>query len=116
AMKTFKTIPERGDFGFQQLVGPHKVTGPALAGERGFFGLQLSKSAPFGSVRDEEGNIYSFVRSIMAPTGTPNPTKFFFMTTLVDGKHLRMDQARIAKQALTPKPVQVLDGDTVRWS
>lgn len=115
-MKTFKTIPERGDFGFQQLVGPHKVTGPAMAGERGFFGLQLSKSAPFGSVRDEEGNIYSFVRSIMAPTGTPNPTKFFFMTTLIDGQHLRMDQARIAKQALTPKPVQVLDGDTVRWS
>jgi len=74
-MRTFKTIPERGDFGFQQLVGPHKVTGAAMAGTRGFFGLHLSKSSPFGSVRDEEGNIYSFVRSLMAPNGTPNPTR-----------------------------------------
>lgn len=35
-MRIFKTIPERGDFGFQQLVGPHKVTGAAMAGSRGF--------------------------------------------------------------------------------
>src|SRR5690554_2510464 len=115
-MRTFKTVPERGDFGYQQLVGPHKVTGPAMAGTRGFFGLHLSKSAPFGSVRDEEGNIYSFVRSVLAPNGTPNPTKFIYQSTLVDGKHLRMDQERMAAQATTPMPIQTLEGDTVRWS
>ncbi|KAA0696154.1 hypothetical protein DT594_01980 [Halopseudomonas laoshanensis] len=115
-MRTFTTIPERGDFGYQQLVGPHKVTGPAMAGERGFFGLQLSKSSPFGSVRDEEGNIYSFVRSLLAPNGTPNPTKFIYQTNHIDGQHLRMDQERMAAQAPTPIPLQTLEGDTVTWT
>jgi hypothetical protein len=114
SMRTFKTIPERGDFGFQQLVGPHQVTGAAMAGSRGFFGLQLSKSSPFGSVRDEDGNIYSFVRSLLAPGGTPNPTKFFYLNNHVDGVNLRMDHEKMARQALTPMPVQTLDGDTVR--
>lgn len=115
-MRTFKTIPERGDFGFQQLVGPHKVTGASMAATRGFFGLHLSKTAPFGSVRDEEGNIYSFVRSLLAPGGTPNPTKFIYQSTLIDGKNLRMDHENMAKQAMTPVPVQTLDGDVVRWA
>ena len=115
-MKTFKTIPERGDFDYQQLVGPHRVTGPAMAGERGFFGLKLSKSSPFGSVRDEDGNIYSFVRSLLAPGGTPNPTKFIYQSNHIDGQNLRMDHERMRAQAETPIPVQTLDGDVVSWS
>ncbi|MBK5557584.1 hypothetical protein JFV28_17170, partial [Pseudomonas sp. TH05] len=96
-MRTFKTIPERGDFGFQQLVGPHKVSGASMSAERGFFGLHLSKSSPFGSVRDEQGNIYSFVRSLMAPNGTPNPTKFFYLNNHVDQVNLRMDHEKMAR-------------------
>jgi len=115
-MKRFKTIPERGDFDYQQLVGPHKVTGPAMAGERGFFGLKLSKSSPFGSVRDVDGNIYSFVRSLLAPGGTPNPTKFIYQTNHIDGKNLRMDHERMKAQAETPIPLQTLEGDVVTWS
>lgn len=115
-MKTFDTIPERGDFDYQQLVGPHKVTGPAIAGERGFFGLKLSKSSPFGSVRDEDGNIYSFARSLLAPGGTPNPTKFIYQSNHIDGQNLRMDHERMKAQAETPIPVQTLDGDVVSWS
>jgi hypothetical protein len=83
---------------------------------RGFDGLHLSKSIPYGSVRDEEGYIYSFARSVMSPTGTPNPTRFIYQSTRVDGQHLRMDKQRMAKQALTPMPLQALDGDTVKWS
>ncbi|MEO1818379.1 MULTISPECIES: hypothetical protein [Pseudomonas] len=115
-MKSYKNIPERGDFVYQQLVGPCKTTGPALNETRSFFGLLLSKSMPFGSVRDDEGHIYSFVRSVMAPTGTPNPTRFFYQSTRIDGQHIRMDTERMAKQALTPMPTQKLDGDTVRWT
>ena len=115
-MKTFKTVPGRGDFGFQQLVGPHTVTGEAMGGARGFFGLLLSQSAPFGSVRDEDGNIYSFVRSLLAPGGTPNPTKFIYLNNHVDGIDLRMDHEKMSRQALTPRPVQTLEGDTVRWT
>ena len=43
-MKTYKNIPERGDFVYQQLVGPCKTTGPTLNETRSFFGLLLSKS------------------------------------------------------------------------
>lgn len=115
-MKTFNTIPERGDFAFQQMVGPCRTSGKSLNDVRGFYGLLLSKSAPFGSVRDEEGHIYSFVRSVMSPTGTPNPTRFFYQSTRIDGQNIRMDHQRMARQALTPMPTQTLDGDTVRWT
>ncbi len=116
-MKWYKgRSPERGDFAYQTLVGPHTVTGAALNDTRSFFGLILSKSAPFGSVRDEDGNIYSFVRSVMAPTGTPNPTKFFYMSTLLDGRNIRFDRDRMAQQAVTRLPVQSFDGDRVSWT
>jgi hypothetical protein len=114
-MKTFKTTPERGDFGFQQLIAPMEVSGAAMGGTRGFFGLKMSKSSLFGSVRDEDGNIYSFVRSLLAPGGTPNPTRFFYLNTLIDGVNLRMDQDIMSRQALSPIPLQTQDGDTVRW-
>ncbi len=115
-MKNFTEIPERADFVYQILVAPHKASGTAMNETRGFFGLPLSKSMPFGSVRDEEGNIYSFVRSVMSPGGTPNPTKFLYQSTRLDDCHLRLDQARMALQALTPLPLQSLENDTVHWS
>ena len=34
----------------------------------------------------------------------------------VDGVNLRMDHEKMARQALTPMPLQTLDGDTVRWT
>ena len=115
-MKNFTDIPDRADFAYQVLVGPQKVSGKAMHDARSFFGLPLSKSMPFGSVRDEEGHIYSFVRAVMAPSGTPNPTKFLYQSTRMDGKHIRLDKERMARQALTPMPLQSLVGDTVHWS
>jgi hypothetical protein len=115
-MKTFTDIPARADFAYQVLVAPHNASGKAMAGLRGFFGLPLSKTMPFGSVRDEDGHIYSFVRSVLAPGGTPNPTRFLYQSTRLDGKHIRLDKERMARQALTPMPLQSLEGDTVRWT
>jgi hypothetical protein len=115
-MKVFRKIPERGDFGYQQLVAPYKVTGEALHDIRGFNGLVLSKTIPCCTARDADGHLYSFVRSVMAPTGTPNPTKFVFQSTRLDGQHLRIDKERVAQQASTDMPVRRLDGDTCRWS
>lgn len=115
-MKTFNDLPQRADFAYQVLAAPHQVSGAALNDTRGFFGLTLSKSMPFGSVRDEEGHIYSFVRSVMAPGGTPNPTRFLYQSTRLDGANLRLDKERMAQQALTPMPVQSFDGDAVHWS
>jgi hypothetical protein len=115
-MKTFNDLPGRADFAYQVLAGPHKVSGAALNDTRGYFGLTLSKSMPFGSVRDEDGHIYSFVRSVMAPKGTPNPTRFLYQSTRIDDIHIRLDKARMAQQALTPMPLQSFDGHAVNWS
>jgi hypothetical protein len=98
------------------MAAPHKVSGAAMNDTRGFYGLTLSKSMPFGSVRDEDGHIYSFVRSVMAPGGTPNPTRFLYQSTRLDGANLRLDKERMAQQALTPMPRQSFDGDAVHWS
>jgi len=65
---------------------------------------------------DDEGHIYASVRSVMAPGGTPNPTKFVHQSTRIDGQHLRMDRARMAAQATSPEPLMSLDGDSARWS
>ncbi len=114
-MKHFTTPPERADFAYQTLVAPARVSGAALHDDRGFYGLLKSKSMPFGCVRDEDGEIYAMVRALMAPTGTPNPVKFLFQSTLLDGQHIRLDKERMVKQALTPLPLTALEGDTAQW-
>lgn len=115
-MRIFKAMPERGDFGYQQLVAPYQVTGKALHDLRSFFGLVQSKTIPCCTARDDEGHMYSFVRSVLAPTGTPNPTKFVFQHTRQDGKNLRIDRELIAQQALTEMPKRWMEGDTACWS
>ena len=109
-MRTFDTIPERSDFGYQCLVGPQKVSGARLADLRDHFGLKLTKHMPFGSVRDDEGHIYSVVRALNAPGSTPNPTKFIYQSTRLDGQNIRIDKEKIAPRALTLFPARGLDG------
>jgi hypothetical protein len=115
-MKTYPRLPERGDFAFQMLVAPHRTTGAALHDLRGYFGLHLSKTMPFGTLRDEEGHLYSMVRSVNSPTGTPNATTFIYQSTRLDGQTLHMDKPRMAAQAQTLMPTRALDADTVRWT
>lgn len=115
-MRRFTSIPARGDFGYQCLVGPQKVSGAQLADLRDHFGLKLTKHMPFGSVRDDEGHLYSMVRALNAPGSTPNPTKFIFQSTRLDGANLRIDKSRIEPRALTMWPARGLDGDTAWWS
>ncbi|MDB5870045.1 MAG: hypothetical protein JWP96_2377 [Polaromonas sp.] len=115
-MKHFKTTPERGDFAYQVLVAPHKVSGPAMHDLRGFFGLNITKGMPFGCVRDDEGEIYAFVRAVNEPGSTPNPTKFIYQSTRLDGKHLRIDPSRMTPRAMTLFPRRWLDGETACWS
>jgi hypothetical protein len=114
-MRFHREIPQRADFAYQCLVGPHKVSGAALNDIRGFFGLVMMKTMPFGCFRDDEGHIYAPVRSLMSPTGTPNPTTFYYQSTRIDGKNLCMDRPRMAAQAQTALPVQTLEGDVCRW-
>ncbi len=115
-MIKFATIPQRADFAFQTLIGPCRTSGKDLLAPRTFFGLGATKTIPFGCMRDEEGHIYAPVRSVMAPTGTPNPTKFIYQSTRLDGANLRIDHERCAGQAVTPKPKATLEGNAATWS
>ncbi|AKU12438.1 MULTISPECIES: hypothetical protein [Rhodocyclales] len=115
-MRIFQTVPQRGDFAYQCLVGPQKVSGAKLADLRDHFGLKLTKHMPFGSVRDEEGHIYSFVRAVNAPGSSPNPTKFIYQSTRIDERHIRVDKERILPRAMTMFPKRWLEGDTACWS
>ncbi|MDY0748165.1 hypothetical protein SNE35_26935 [Paucibacter sp. R3-3] len=116
-MKTFPRLPERGDFAFQMLVAPHRSSGAAMHDLRGFFGLHLSKTMPFGTVRDDEGHMYTMVRAVNSPTGTPNNTRFIYQSTRVDGQTLRMDKPKMQATAQTLMPTRTLvEGDTARWT
>lgn len=115
-MKTYDTIPERGDFGYQTLVAPQHVSGASLHNLRGYFGLHITKGMPFGVVRDDEGHMYAFVRALNEPGSTPNPTRFIYQSSRIDGENIRMDKPRMAAQAMTTFPERTLEGDTAIWS
>lgn len=115
-MRYFNTIPPRGDFAYQCLVGPQKTSGAKLADLRDHFGLKLTKHMPFGSFRDDEGHIYSMARAVNAPGSTPNPTKFLFLNTRVDNQHIRIDAESMSPRATTMWPKRWLDNDTAHWS
>ena len=117
-MKYFKKNAQRGDFNFQCLVAPQQVSGKKLADLRDHFGLKFTKHMPFGSLRDEEGHIYSTVRAVNGPESSPNPTKFIFQSTRIDGKNIRIDRERIGPQAMTMFPKRWYDeeSDTAGWS
>ncbi|MCY4756615.1 hypothetical protein [Pelomonas aquatica] len=114
-MKTFSTTPERGGFVFQMLIAPYKVSAETLADTRGYYGLKLTKHSPFGCVRDEEGHLYAFVRALNAPDSTPNPMKFIYQSSRVDGQTLRIDKARTASQAMTAMPDRGLSEGSMCW-
>ncbi len=115
-MRYFKNVPPRGDFAYQCLVGPQKVSGAKLADLRDHFGLKLTKHMPFGSMRDEEGHIYSLARALNAPNSTPNPTKFMYLNTRLDNKNIRIDTAKMEGRATTMFPKRWLQDDTAHWS
>jgi len=115
-MKTFPRLPERGDFAYQMLVAPYRTSGKAMYELRDYFGLHLSKTMPFGTLRDDEGHMYSMVRAVNSPTGTPNNTRFIYLNTRLDGETLRMDKAKMAATAQTLMPTRALEGDTARWT
>lgn len=115
-MKTYPRLPERADFAFQMLVAPYRTSGASMYDLRGFFGLHLSKTMPFGTLRDDEGHLYSTVRAVNSPTGTPNATRFIYQSTRLDGQTLHMDKPRMAAQAQTLMPTRALVGDSARWT
>lgn len=115
-MPTFNRIPNRGDFNFQTLVAPQKVSGEKIADRRDHYGLKFTKHMPFGTLRDDEGHMYSLARAINSPGSTPNPTKFLFLSTRVDNETLRLDNDAMAPRATTMFPKTWMQDGSVHWS
>lgn len=115
-MRTFTTIPARGDFAYQCLVAPQQTSGARLADLRDHFGLKFTKHMPFGCLRDDDGHIHAVVRAVNGPGSTPNPTRFIYQSTRLDGECLRIDKQKIAPRAMTLFPARGLEGDTAWWS
>ncbi|AKJ03471.1 hypothetical protein ATI61_11560 [Archangium gephyra] len=61
--------PPRGNFGYKALVGPHQYE-PArlIETDRGYFGLTWEGALHYGSLRDEEGHLYSLTRRFCDPS------------------------------------------------
>jgi hypothetical protein len=115
-MPKFSEIPNRGDFAYQCLVAPQKVSGNKLADTRDHYGLKFTKHMPFGTLRDDEGHMYSLARALNSPGSTPNPTKFLFLSTRINDETLRLDPETMSGRATTMFPKRWVDGDTVWWS
>ncbi len=115
-MPKFSEIPNRGDFNFQTLVAPYKVSGKKIENTSDQYGLKFTKHMPFGTLRDDEGHMYSLARALNSPGSTPNPTKFLFLSTRVDEQTLRIDSETMESRATTMFPKRWMEGDSVHWS
>ena len=54
--------PQRGNFGYKPLVGPHLYEPERLIETRGYFGLSWEGALHYGTLRDDEGHLYSLTR------------------------------------------------------
>jgi hypothetical protein len=107
---------QRGDFGYQCLVGPQQVSAESLYDLRDHFGLKFTKHMPFGVVKDDEGHGYAMVRAVNAPGTSPNPTRFIYQSTRLDGQNYRVDKPRSASQAMTPFAARAFEHGEAIWS
>ncbi|NIB44086.1 hypothetical protein HBA55_31085 [Pseudomaricurvus alkylphenolicus] len=115
-MRNFSRSMPRGDFNYQCLVAPMQVSGSKIADLRDHYGLKFTKHMPFGTLRDEEGHMYSLVRAVNGPGSSPNPTKFLYLSTRVDNETLRLNPEIIEPRAATLFPKRWLENDTAYWS
>ncbi len=67
--------PERGSFGGQIIVGPHRSSAAAMLSKDKIFGLPREMSFIYGGVRDEQGNLIEIVRNF-PDWALPMPTLF----------------------------------------
>lgn len=107
---------QRGDFAFQCLAGPQQVSGESLFDLRDHFGLKLTKHMPFAVLKDDEGHGYAMVRAVNAPGTSPNPTRFIYQSTRLDGQHYRIDKPRSAAQARTEFATRAFENGAAVWT
>ncbi|MGE0383368.1 MAG: hypothetical protein AB7Q97_01475 [Gammaproteobacteria bacterium] len=85
--------PERGNFGWQPLVSTFEPTLEDMISDRAYFGMPPEGLYLWGTLRDEQGEIYEIMRRI--PTNLPGAAKdtrrrFYLQTTLGHADALHM--------------------------
>jgi len=59
--------PQRGSFAHKPLVGPYEYDPKRLIETRSYFGLPLEGALHYGTLRDDEGHLYSLTRRFSDP-------------------------------------------------
>ena len=109
--------PGLGDFGWQALASALETTAQDLVSPGSLFGMVPEALYLWGTVRDEEGNLYSPMRRIPfdTPGKRPDTRRRFFLQTTLDSPHYRMHPAG-RHSAVNDGHSMRIDGDNVSWS
>lgn len=75
-------LPRRGQFHYQMTLGEHDSNPAEVALQQNRFGLPWSAIYLYGSLRDEEGELYTVLR---APERAGGGRKRFFLQSTLDG-------------------------------
>lgn len=85
-----KALSQRGHFHYQMLLGEHSSDPAQFALDRTWFGLPWSAVYLYGTLRDDDGELYTVLR---APEHSGGGRKRFYLQTSVDATELRMHAA-----------------------
>ena len=113
--KCFDTSYLRGEF-FQFLLAPSMPRAEEFVSSRGFWGLDLHKTYPYGCVRTDDGQMFEILRVIPTDKGAKDiyPT-LLIQSTELDGQNLQFDMAKTKDVGSSFGCVPFVDGDTAVW-
>ena len=81
-----------GDFQAATLAGFATMEAQALVGDAGLLDLPLAEIVPYGTFRDDDGELYSIVRRHW-PGGADDSGRIIVFSTRVDGTSLKLERA-----------------------
>ncbi len=88
--RSLTALSDRGQFHFQMLLGEHSSDPRQFALETTWFGLPWSANYLYGSLRDDDGNIYTVFR---VPEAGGGGSRRFYLQTTLGGDGLRVHEA-----------------------
>ncbi len=87
---TFKTLSGRGQFHYQLVLGEHNSDPAEVAAQRDWFGLPWSALFLYGSLRDDDGQLYTVLR---VPERNGGGRKRFYLQTTLGADDLHVHDA-----------------------
>lgn len=112
-----RSVPRRGDFGWQPIVSAFEPTLEDMLSDRSYFGMPPEALYLWGSFRDEAGELYTPMRRIPAGLpGAPKDTRrrFYLLSTEGHTDGLHMHPA--GRESVPNDGYQkTLEGGTIHW-